>query len=48
MSYKQSSTPLIQVKNLYKIFGPKDKQVLTKVKAGSLKMLFWHETYIIP
>ncbi|PSW62926.1 glycine betaine/L-proline ABC transporter ATP-binding protein [Photobacterium kishitanii] len=44
MSYKQSSTPLIQVKNLYKIFGPKDKQVLTKVKAGESKDAILAET----
>ncbi len=30
-------TPLIQVKHLYKIFGPNDKQVLVKVKAGESK-----------
>ncbi|OBU23778.1 glycine betaine/L-proline ABC transporter ATP-binding protein [Photobacterium kishitanii] len=44
MSNKPSSTPLIQVKNLYKIFGPKDKQVLTKVKAGESKDAILVET----
>ncbi|WP_058119480.1 quaternary amine ABC transporter ATP-binding protein [Photobacterium kishitanii] len=44
MSNKPSSTPLIQVKNLYKIFGPKDKQVLTKVKAGESKDALLAET----
>ncbi|MEC6898732.1 glycine betaine/L-proline ABC transporter ATP-binding protein [Photobacterium piscicola] len=37
MSHEQRSSPCIQVKNLYKIFGPKDKQVLKKVKAGESK-----------
>ncbi|PSU95881.1 quaternary amine ABC transporter ATP-binding protein [Photobacterium kishitanii] len=44
MNNKPSSTPLIQVKNLYKIFGPKDKQVLTKVKAGESKDAILAET----
>ncbi|SMY35151.1 quaternary amine ABC transporter ATP-binding protein [Photobacterium andalusiense] len=44
MSHQQNSAPLIQVKNLYKIFGPKDKQVLTKVKAGQSKDAILAET----
>ncbi|MEC6815255.1 quaternary amine ABC transporter ATP-binding protein [Photobacterium toruni] len=44
MSNKHNSVPLIQVKNLYKIFGPKDKQVLTKVKAGQSKDAILAET----
>lgn len=44
MSNEQSSAPLIQVKNLYKIFGPKDKQVLAKVKAGESKDAILAET----
>ncbi|MCP4957178.1 quaternary amine ABC transporter ATP-binding protein [Photobacterium aquimaris] len=44
MSHQQNSAPLIQVKNLYKIFGPKDKQVLTKVKAGQSKDTILAET----
>lgn len=44
MSNEQRTTPLIQVKNLYKIFGPKDKQVLKKVKAGESKDAILAET----
>lgn len=44
MSHEQRSTPCIQVKNLYKIFGPKDKQVLKKVKAGESKDAILAET----
>ncbi|MEC6907171.1 glycine betaine/L-proline ABC transporter ATP-binding protein [Photobacterium piscicola] len=44
MSHGQRSTPCIQVKNLYKIFGPKDKQVLKKVKAGESKDAILAET----
>ncbi len=44
MSNEQRTTPLIQVKNLYKIFGPKDKQVLAKVKAGESKDAILAET----
>ncbi|OBU17159.1 glycine betaine/L-proline ABC transporter ATP-binding protein [Photobacterium aquimaris] len=44
MSQQPNSAPLIQVKNLYKIFGPKDKQVLTKVKAGQSKDAILAET----
>ena len=44
MSNEQRPTPLIQVKNLYKIFGPKDKQVLKKVKAGESKDAILAET----
>ncbi|SUB90784.1 quaternary amine ABC transporter ATP-binding protein [Photobacterium damselae] len=40
MSYsaaQSTQTPLIRVKKLYKVFGPKAKQVLTQVKAGESK-----------
>ncbi len=41
MSYsaaQSTQTPLIRVKKLYKVFGPKAKQVLTQVKAGESKV----------
>lgn len=44
MNNKEDCAPLIQVKNLYKIFGPKDKQVLAKVKAGESKDAILAET----
>ena len=44
MKNKEDCAPLIQVKNLYKIFGPKDKQVLAKVKAGESKDAILAET----
>ncbi|WP_205049206.1 quaternary amine ABC transporter ATP-binding protein [Photobacterium sanguinicancri] len=34
---KTTQTPLISVKNLYKVFGPNDKKVLEQVKAGKSK-----------
>lgn len=40
MSYsaaQSTQTPLIRVKKLYKVFGPKAKQVLTQVKVGESK-----------
>ncbi|WIH28982.1 quaternary amine ABC transporter ATP-binding protein [Photobacterium damselae] len=40
MSYsaaQPTQVPLIRVKKLYKVFGPKAKQVLTQVKAGESK-----------
>ncbi|OLQ80654.1 ATP-binding cassette domain-containing protein, partial [Photobacterium damselae] len=40
MSYsaaQSTQTPLIRAKKLYKVFGPKAKQVLTQVKVGESK-----------
>jgi glycine betaine/proline transport system ATP-binding protein len=37
MTDKSQTTPLIRVKNLYKVFGPNAKAVLEKVKAGKSK-----------
>ncbi|MGF1699491.1 glycine betaine/L-proline ABC transporter ATP-binding protein [Photobacterium makurazakiensis] len=37
MTNKSQTTPLIRVKNLYKVFGPNAKAVLEQVKAGKSK-----------
>lgn len=37
MTDKSQTTPLIRVKNLYKVFGPNAKAVLKQVKAGKSK-----------
>lgn len=37
MSAVQPNTPLIRVKNLYKVFGPDDKTVVNQVKLGASK-----------
>jgi len=39
-----SDTPLIRIKNLYKVFGPNEKRVLEEVKAGKTKEQILAET----
>ncbi|WP_409439257.1 glycine betaine/L-proline ABC transporter ATP-binding protein [Psychromonas sp. GE-S-Ul-11] len=44
MSTTDKKTPLISIKNLYKIFGKNDKKVLEQVKAGKSKEAILAET----
>ncbi len=37
MSSASKQSPLIRVKNLYKVFGPNDKKVVQQVKDGASK-----------
>ena len=44
MSANKDTAPLIRIKNLYKIFGKNEKQVLEQVKAGKTKDQILEET----
>jgi glycine betaine/proline transport system ATP-binding protein len=43
-SKNENKTPLISIKNLYKVFGPNEKKILEQVKAGKSKDEILKET----